>query len=285
MSTSHAIAFVNYKYFRTSDENRRRYNRAYTYISKKPRILRLVGDGGTLWVATSFPIPRGRRYSLAYKLVGCEPFDVPDHLRRVFGDYGVMGSFQDSRHYPRNDLTNLLLSFEFAPNKPIRDRSVIGMSLMTARQLSTVDAAALESYEDKLLHGRHIFISYSSKDRRRADILQDALEASGHRVWRDVRSIAAGEEWQPAIFRALENADAFMLLVSEQSAQSEWVRDEVRAALSLYGEAGRIQRIVPLVLSSAAWDAFPELHRFQRYDWTDSTRQVPAKLTDDLRDL
>jgi len=285
MTPSHAIAFVNYRYFRTTDDNRGLYGRAYTYISKKPRILQLVGDGGTLWIATSFPIRRGRRYSLAFKLVGCEPFGVPDHLRRIFGDYGVIGSFKDSRHYPRNNLTELLLTFEFEPRKPIRDPSVIGMSLMTARQLAPVDVTALESYEDKLLHGRHIFISYSSKDRRQADLLQDALEARGHRVWRDVRSIACGEEWEPAIYRALDNADVFVLLASERSAESEWVRDEVRAALSLYGKAGRIQRIVPLAFSSAAWDAFPEVHRFQRYNWAETSRQVPSKLIEDLKAL
>ncbi|MCC6613455.1 MAG: toll/interleukin-1 receptor domain-containing protein [Anaerolineae bacterium] len=285
MTPSHAIAFVNYRYFRTTDDNRSRYGRAYTYISKKPRILQLVSDGGTLWIATSFPIRRGRRYSLAFKLVGCEPFDVPEHLRRMFGAYGVIGRFSDSRHYPRNDLTDVLLSLDFAPKKPIRNPSVIGMSLMTARQLAAADIVQLEAYEDKLLHGRHIFISYSSQDRRQADLLQDALELRGHRVWRDVRSIACGEEWEPAIYRAIGNADAFLLLVSDRSAQSEWVRDEVRAALSLYERAGRIQRIVPLVQSSAAWDAFPELHRFQRYEWAETSRRVPSKLIEDLKGL
>ncbi|MCA9909504.1 MAG: hypothetical protein KC519_12695, partial [Anaerolineae bacterium] len=83
MPPTHALAFVNYKYYRTSDENMARFGQAFTYVSKKPRVLQLVGDGGTLWIATSFPTARGRRYSLAYKLVKCKPLAVPDHLRHL----------------------------------------------------------------------------------------------------------------------------------------------------------------------------------------------------------
>ncbi|MCL4251715.1 MAG: TIR domain-containing protein [Anaerolineae bacterium] len=283
MTPTHAVAFVNYKYYRTSDENMARFGQAFTYISKKPRVLQLVGDGGTLWIVTSFPIARGRRYSLAYKLVKCKPLVVPDHLRRLFGDYGVIGSFKDSWHYPRNSLTNVLMSLEFVPPRPIHDPSVIGMSLMTARQLSEADVVMLEQYEERLLFGKRIFISYSSKDRRRAERLEGELLAHGQTVWRDVTSIPGGEEWARKIDEALAKTDVLLLLVSEHSAQSKWVRREMEAALSRYGKTNGIQRVVPVVLAQSAWADFPELHRFQRYTWTDPAQAVPQKVIDDLK--
>lgn len=282
---THALAFVNYKYFRSSPENRKKFSKAYYYISKKCRIVELVGNGGTLWVVTSAPSSRGRIYSLAYKLVRCEPFEVWENLGGLFGEYGVIGDPKDSRHYPRNDMTELLLNFDFSPKKPIKNTSVIGISLMTARKLAPDDVLKLQDYEDKLLHGRHVFISYSSRDSEYADILQNILEANGHKVWRDLRSIVGGEEWEPAIYRAIKNADAFILLISNHSVGSTWVRKETQTALNLYGMAGKLQRLVPVVLSAEAWAAFPEVNPFQKREWTEISGNTPHQIASELKDI
>jgi hypothetical protein len=265
MNHKQALAFVNYRHFRTSPENRRKYPRAYFYVSRKRRLLDLVDGGGQLWVVTSYPSSKGSRvYSLAYKLSDCQRFEPWDHIKKEFGAFGVIGDPNLSRHYPRNDITRVLLDLEFSPKKPIRAASVIGLSLLTVRQLTTGDVQKLESFEDKLLHGRHVFISYSSNDRIHADRLQTALESHDHRVWRDVRSIVGGEQWEQAIYRAIENCDALVVLISKESGKSKWVRKELDIAKQLLGKPGKIHRIIPLILDKAAWvQSFSDINKLQ----------------------
>lgn len=285
MSGGHALAFVNYRYFRTSPETRQRFSRAYYYVSRKLRAEKLVRDGGTLWVVTSAPMDAGRIYSLAYKLVQCRSFDVWENLRPIFGRFGVIGDPTLSRHYPRNDMSDLLLSLEFSPPKPIHSREVIGLSLMTARSLSPTDVIKLTEYGDKVLHGRHVFLSYSSQDSACADALEAALTAAHVKVWRDVRSIVGGEAWEPAIERAIHNADAVLVLVSEHSRTSEYVQYEVSTALDLLDVPGKLQRIIPVVLSGDAWSEWDALHRFQKYEWAAAAVEDFKQVVTDLRTL
>jgi hypothetical protein len=265
MESKDALAFVNYRYFKSSPENRQKYSRAFYYVSKRDRVLNLVGGGGRLWIVTSKKKEdSGRVYSLAYKLERCCPFDVWPHLREVFGNYGVSADPRDCVHYPSNALTELLLDLEFVPTKPIRQRSSIGISLMNARLLSSTDVIKLISYEDKILHGRHTFISYSSKDSSVADRLQEALEIRGHSVWRDVRSIVGGDSWEIEIYRAIENSDVLVVIVSAESASSEWVKEEILHAKGLLNKPAKLKKIVPLVIDENAWPMFENLQECQK---------------------
>ena len=51
-------------------------------------------------------------------------------------------------------------------------------------------------------------------------------------------SIRLGENWVERINRELEQCDYFLLLLSEQSATSEMVTEEVRRAKKLHTEGG-----------------------------------------------
>jgi hypothetical protein len=156
------------------------------------------------------------------------------------------------------------MSLEFVPAKPIRKRASIGMSLMAARQLSQNDVKKMLAYEDKILHGEHVFISYSSNNISYADGLQLALESAGHSVWRDVRSIVGGDYWEPEIFRAIDNANAVVVIVSTESAASTWVREEITLTSRLLGGPGKVKRLIPLVIDENSWSLFPNLHVFQK---------------------
>lgn len=264
MESKDALAFVNYKHFRTSPENRQKYSRAFFYVSKKPRVLNLVGGGGRLWVVTSSRKENDRIYSLAYKLDNCEPFEVWPHLQEKFGNLGVSADPGKCCHFPSNDLTDLLMSLEFVPAKPISTRASIGMSIMAARQLSQKDVKKMLEYEDKVLHGEHVFISYSTNNTKYADGLQRVLESAGHSVWRDVRSIVGGDYWEPEIFLAINNANVVIVIVSSESATSTWVKEEITLANSLLGKPGKVKRLIPLVIDENAWSLFPDLHAFQK---------------------
>ncbi|HEX7853712.1 MAG TPA: TIR domain-containing protein [Sphingobium sp.] len=72
-----------------------------------------------------------------------------------------------------------------------------------------------------------IFISYSRSDRTRCAAIRDALEALKVSVWFDA-GIGAGSSFDREIEREIEAAKALLVLWSEASAESDWVRNEAR---------------------------------------------------------
>jgi|WetSurMetagenome_2_1015567.scaffolds.fasta_scaffold00342_21 DNA/RNA endonuclease G (NUC1) len=75
-----------------------------------------------------------------------------------------------------------------------------------------------------------IFISYSRKDKVKADKLSALLTREGWEVWKDDR-IHAGKEYEVEIIEALNHSKALVVLWSNSSAKSEWVRREAGTAM------------------------------------------------------
>ncbi len=73
-----------------------------------------------------------------------------------------------------------------------------------------------------------VFLSYSRADAVKAKSIALALEKAGHEVWWD-RHIKGGAQYSKEIEAALKTADAVVVLWSEQSVESAWVRDEAAA--------------------------------------------------------
>jgi protein TonB len=71
-----------------------------------------------------------------------------------------------------------------------------------------------------------VFISYSSIDRFRVNGLGLLLEAMGHRVFHDHRTIKPGMRWEAALQEGLEDADALMVFWTRHASRSDWVRKE-----------------------------------------------------------
>ncbi len=74
-----------------------------------------------------------------------------------------------------------------------------------------------------------VFLSYASADRSRALQVAKALEASGLSVWWD-RNISAGQTFDEVIERELESARTVVVLWSNVSVASEWVKNEAARA-------------------------------------------------------
>ena len=73
-----------------------------------------------------------------------------------------------------------------------------------------------------------VFLSYDREDAAKAKSIALALEKAGHKVWWD-RHIKGGAQYSKEIETALKAADAVVVLWSEQSVESAWVRDEAAA--------------------------------------------------------
>jgi hypothetical protein len=104
-----------------------------------------------------------------------------------------------------------------------------------------------------------LFISYSHRDERLREQLQEHLHALKRRGliedWQD-RRIAPGQEWEGAISENLESAGIILLLVSSSFIASPYCYNkEMTRALERHasGEA----RCIPVILRPAYWDDTP----------------------------
>ncbi|MCA9908548.1 MAG: toll/interleukin-1 receptor domain-containing protein, partial [Anaerolineae bacterium] len=95
----------------------------------------------------------------------------------------------------------------------------------------------------------HIFISYSRRDTDYARKLAESLRDHGFDIWFD-EHIEYGANWEMAIFRAIDACAVLVVLMSPDSAASEWVQREVA-----YAER-RKKPIYPLLLEGEEFPRF-----------------------------
>jgi hypothetical protein len=76
----------------------------------------------------------------------------------------------------------------------------------------------------------HIFLSYATADRSVAGTLATALSHEGFNVWWD-RTIPPGKSFDEVIEHALDSARCVIVLWTNSSASSNWVRAEAAEGL------------------------------------------------------
>ena len=148
-----------------------------------------------------------------------------------------------------------------------------------------------------------VFLSYSSEDRGAAQAIAKALSTRGRSVWWD-RSIPAGVDFFDAIKRQLDLAKCVIVLWSQASVASRWVRAEATEALKqgklipvLVGECRpplvfrQIQQLLidPMgrLDSAATFDALEreveahlsKLEEFEKLPMLPTPQPVPGQLT------
>jgi TIR domain-containing protein len=90
--------------------------------------------------------------------------------------------------------------------------------------------------------------------------IEKKLERHDIHVGRDSNLLRIGMPFEEALELEAKSCDAFMVLVTENSAQSQWVRREVNWAVGAKAR-GMVQQIFPLLYKSRL-DVFPELKPF-----------------------
>lgn len=94
----------------------------------------------------------------------------------------------------------------------------------------------------------HVFISYSREDAICAGKVASKLAVSGYSFWQDVKRLRGGDNMLQRIFTAIEEADAFVVVWSENSQKSEWVKREVIKALEVQAtrkQQGKPFKVIP----------------------------------------
>ena len=266
--SGHAITFVKWDVFRSGAGER--YSRGYLYACKRPRLLKAVEEGDTLWLVTSRRASdQTLRYHLAYRLADCVHADPSREKEERFGRYMVCArDWGRSVHFPYNDVTSTLRRLRCVTGRPLWEETNLGNRLtVSIPRLTPEDVRVMEAFQQRVLTERTVFLSYSHQDVAVAAGLETELAARNVHVYRDAQSLYPGEPWQPALERAVRAADSFVVLISPDAGGSGWVKQEVAWALNEQRSGGLVAHIVPILLPTGGWEAFAELHHLHRVDY------------------
>lgn len=93
-------------------------------------------------------------------------------------------------------------------------------------------------------HPTEVFLCHSSLDLRFATQIAEILKCHRVPVWHSHTDILGGGQWHDEIGYALRRCDWFVILLSPDSANSFWVKQELKFALRQKRLEGRIVRVL-----------------------------------------
>jgi TIR domain len=136
------------------------------------------------------------------------------------------------------------------------------------------------------------FISYSCRDKIVAESIHTHLQDKGVRCWFAPEDLKIGDPFRQRIDESIRFHDKLLLILSEYSVNSQWVRDEVEAALERERREGRLV-LFPIRIDEAemstekAWAASMRRTRhigdFSNWKDHDSYQQAFQRLLRDLK--
>ena len=100
-----------------------------------------------------------------------------------------------------------------------------------------------------------VFISHSSQDKPFARRLGNDLRGRGASVWIDEVEIKVGDSLIEKISEGLEENNALVIILSEASCSSEWVKREVNIALTKEIQ-GKAIKVYPILLEDCEIPTF-----------------------------
>jgi len=111
-----------------------------------------------------------------------------------------------------------------------------------------------------------IFISYSQKDKKYAEIISQRLKHDGHEILYDDWKLKVGDNLITKLEEGLRTADAIIIIVSNHSLQSKWVQQEY-AAIAFSDISKKKARIIPVLVDQSTVPQY-----LSRYVYVDLTR-------------
>jgi hypothetical protein len=99
------------------------------------------------------------------------------------------------------------------------------------------------------------FISYSTKDQEFADRLYADLQNKGVRCWFAPHDLKIGDRFQEEIEKSIRLYDKLLLILSDNSVNSDWVEREVQAAMEKERRPPKSTVLLPIRLDDAVMDS------------------------------
>jgi len=175
----------------------------------------------------------------------------------------------------------------------IKSRGMIPKAFLIGVGLSDDIITFVKSLDDKEATQYHsCFISYSNKDKKFTDFLYADLQENGVRCWFAPEDMKIGDNIRQRLDSAIQRYDKLLIVLSENSIQSDWVRTEVEIVFERERNWNKailfpIRLDDSVMKTSQAWAA--EIRRlrhigdFRHWEDPDSYKGVFERLLRDLR--
>lgn len=136
-------------------------------------------------------------------------------------------------------------------------RGEVPISVFVGQAVARLDSP--EAYQQAIARAyRHIFASYSHQDTPVVESCESAARSMGDQFLRDVTLLQSGQQWDPRLIQAINDADVFQLFWSRRAAASPFVEREWKHALMLLPT--RPNFIRPVYWSRQLYPTPPELN-------------------------
>lgn len=103
---------------------------------------------------------------------------------------------------------------------------------------------------------KDIFLSYSHLDCKFVKKIAEALQQRRIRVWYDGWEMKPGDVLRERINQGIEQADYFLVVLSENSLDSSWVRFELNSAMISEIEQRKV-RVIPAIIGKIDFSQLP----------------------------
>ena len=94
-----------------------------------------------------------------------------------------------------------------------------------------------------------VYVSYNQKDREFVLQVTEALAAQGHEITVDVDSLSPGQNWRQTLSERLKTSEVFIVFLSNNSLESQFVLSEIGAARAYSDESDRMV-LIPVLIDS-----------------------------------
>jgi hypothetical protein len=116
------------------------------------------------------------------------------------------------------------------PNQDDADHGKISESFLRGAGVPEDSVAYMKSLTGSAFEFYSVFISYSTKDQDFADRLHADLQAKGVRCWFAPHDVQGGRKLHEQIDEAIRVYDKLLLILSDHSMNSNWVKTEIANA-------------------------------------------------------
>ena len=189
--------------------------------------------------ATLGSIERGQELGFYLQMPGLE-IDEPQQSVIWMGEItpATFGVTVPENFKARSINCKLSVSRQNVPIGHVR----FNFKISDAEQPKAIDAQLRRLYDPTLephadfVRYRLAFISYASADRSEVMKRVQMLDMAKIRYFQDLLSLEAGKQWEPLIYRYIDECDVFYLFWSSAAKKSKWVEKEVQRALNRKGD-------------------------------------------------
>src|SRR6266567_4599763 len=101
-----------------------------------------------------------------------------------------------------------------------------------------------------------VFVCYSHRDKKLVEIIAETLKQRGVNVWYDEWEMRPGSVLHRSILKGIENADYFLVIISENSINSSWVEYELSSAMIEEIEKQHV-KVIPSIAGNIEYKQLP----------------------------